>query len=489
MARELNSMKSENAKLEDTLKDKTKELDITSKRFIEEKNRSSELRTQLNWNQKKTMEDHAALQSMLNECKDKLHKTQAENAQMETDKESLEKTIFELQTRLQNKDLSSAAEMRELESENLESKQRIERLLSEKSERSRRFYQYLSHIQQEIQQWANIADGLREQYTSLATDVHNTYIATQNLQNFENVQAETVYTEFKSMIEQANSFISSCNKAEDRAQDLEVALEEEKSRSIMLEERASRFEQQAKEVQRRAENSEKRTEERFGIELERVRNELAQAKSENIKAAEELKISQQRIHVLQISKKEGEEREVTLQSQVRSLTESIKRLQKQLAQTKNLLKMVQDERSSINDESESLRRELHSVLQGNNAKPMLLAATSPGGSGSNSSSSNNLLSSFRESRPLSATRTSLFGGRPNISISSTPPPSLNTFSIGGMNTRHISNAPERRSSLDTGTSSNQGSPVWNSFRGEALLVPVAASGDLKSHLFSKFESM
>lgn len=483
MGHDMHSMKIEFEKLEDAYKDMAKELELTTKRYLEEKNSASELRSQLKWHQQKAMEDSGNLQMMMNDCKDKLHKVQAENTQMEQDKGRLEKMIYDLETQLQDKELSSSEEIRELENESDELREELERQRSETAERSRQFYQYMNTVQQEVKQWSNVADGLREQYASLAVDIHDTHTAVQNLQNFEDLQMETVYNEIKSVIDHANSFIVNNEKMMDFSQDLEVALEEERSRSIMLEERSSRLEQQVKEIQRRAESSERRTEERFNIEIERIRSELAHSKSENIKLAEALKSSQQKEVAAQMGKRDSEEREKVLHGQVRSLTETIKRLQKQLEQTKNLLKMVQDERESINDESENLRQELHSVLQGNTPR-LSLNATQGGGSPVGNASSN-YLSSFRDHRPSSASRASLHSSRPRSSATSnTPSPSRSSFSF---------NSTRR---AEHGTLSSLGSPS-NPPWGTQMLGPQSPrevqigtgdSGNFKSHLFSKFES-
>lgn len=135
---------------------------------------------------------------------------------------------------------------------------------------------------------------------------------------------------------------------------LEVALEEERTKELMLTERASKMEQQLSRFDA--------IDKQRGLEMEQTKSECAQAKAEIKSLTDELNEARNQNNNLKNGKRDAEERERQLQTQSRSLAESVKKMQRQLEETKVLMKIVQSERQTISKENEDLRSELNQHL-------------------------------------------------------------------------------------------------------------------------------
>jgi chromosome segregation ATPase len=123
----------------------------------------------------------------------------------------------------------------------------------------------------------------------------------------------------------------------------------------MLEEKSSKLESANVELQRRAEKVERSIADNYQQEIMRIEEELIKNRLENERHETEIRNARQTIQA-------KEETERKLQTQNRTLTDSVKKMQVQMEETKNLVNLLQNERKDMDVENNTLRTELHERL-------------------------------------------------------------------------------------------------------------------------------
>lgn len=220
------------------------------------------------------------------------------------------------------------------------------------SERERYLYQLLSTVQHELKQMEKETLDMNERYSNTINDMQSNMSTVHAIMEFEESNADNQFHELKHALEEVDRVRDEGNMCTDRLERMEIELEEIRAKEIMLSEKSSKLEQQLYQTQQEL----KGKEEQFLLEKNVIRGDV-------LRNQEEANNLRQQVQTLRTSKRDSEEKEKQLTNQVRVLTDSVKKLQKQLEETKNLMKMVQQERSNLAKESDTLRTELHQALQ------------------------------------------------------------------------------------------------------------------------------
>jgi prefoldin subunit 5 len=196
----------------------------------------------------------------------------------------------------------------------VENSRNVELQASQLDELKRIHYQSLSQVQKQLREFSMICQDLRDRYNHLNSKISTLRMIKQTLYEFENNNNEMFLREFNSLNQERKLQLENIDQVNDLLQNLEVQLEEERAKSIMLEEKNSRLEQQQEELQRRLE-------------------------------------------------KEAEEQSRRNNNQIRVLNDSLNKMQLQLEEKEKLLNMVQKERAVLAEEKAEVEREYMELLK------------------------------------------------------------------------------------------------------------------------------
>jgi hypothetical protein len=307
----------------------------------------------------------------------------------------------------------------------VENSRNVELQASQLDELKRIHYQSLSQVQKQLREFSMICQDLRDRYNHLNSKISTLRMIKQTLYEFENNNNEMFLREFNSLNQERKLLLENIDQVNDVLQNLEVQLEEERAKSIMLEEKNSRLEQQQEELQRRLE-------------------------------------------------KEAEEQSRRNNNQIRVLNDSLNKMQLQLEEKEKLLNMVQKERAVLAEEKAEVEREYMELLkvsssdslqrktifnQSNsfisaskrNISPLNEKATENGGT----SSGGSLIFKTNANKPLILSRTSsTFNSRSYAADTSNTDLNYNQESSGKLNASRYSKFLSRQSRSHEGSKSS-----------------------------------
>ncbi|KAL9654570.1 hypothetical protein ABK040_006634 [Willaertia magna] len=367
--REVNELHADNimlkdnySKLEDEYQQACIKLDEAVNKMIAEKNQLIDIQKVGESEKNDLRQEIERLYTEIDNLKREIELHDKDRQRILLEKEDVEKRNYNLESQIQSQEFKTNDKIRQIQIEYDQLMKDSKMLAQEYSSLKSTHYKYLGDVQVELRELHTVALNTREKYTILAQEIRNASSISNTILSFENGQSEILLNELRNIVEDRNKFSSELQQVTDRLQSTEVALEEERTKAIMFEEKASKHEQQFQEVLQKFRNTERELNVKYSQQVERYNYEVENNKIQSKRMEEEianLKKGQQSI--LKI-KTEAEERERKAVKENRVLIESIRKLQRQLEETKKYLTIVQNDRTNINNEKESLRKELHEII-------------------------------------------------------------------------------------------------------------------------------
>ncbi|KAG2389147.1 hypothetical protein C9374_014547 [Naegleria lovaniensis] len=349
-------------KMELDLSELQYKLDEALHHLNEEKHQSLEFQKQHEQERNDLFNEINRLTEDIEKLKYELNMSDKERDQILFNKEETEKRVYELEAFIESSSLQWSDKLKQSHEEYDRLMKEHKKLESDYSALKTSHYQYLGDVRKELREICNSVVMTKDQSNKMIQEISETQTFCKTLLSTENSTTEALVNEIKSLLETKSRCIAELQNAADYSRSVELQLEEEKSKSIMFEERTSKFEQQVQEIQQKSKQTEREMAikhaqqiERTNLEVESVRNNMRRLEEEN----SNLRKSQQS---LQKMKSDMEENERKTLKENRVLTESIRKLQRQLEETKRYLSIVQADRNNVYNEKEDLRRELHDVL-------------------------------------------------------------------------------------------------------------------------------
>ncbi|KAF0972391.1 hypothetical protein FDP41_009294 [Naegleria fowleri] len=366
---ELKSYQNENRELRERLN--KMELDVSELQYKfdetlhllnEEKHQNLEVQKQHEQEKNDLFTEINRLTEDIEKLKYELNMSDKERDQILSNKEEIEKRVYDLEAFIESSTMQWSDKIKQSNEEYEHLMKEYKRLENDHSSLKTTHYQYLGDVRNELREICSSVLMAKDQNSKIIQEVVETQTFCKTLLTTENSTTEALINEIKSLLEMKSRCISELQNAADYSRGVELQLEEEKSKSIMFEERTSKYEQQLQEMQQKLKQTERdmtlkhaQQIERTNLEVESVKNNMRRLEEEN----SNLRKSQQS---LQKIKSDMEENERKTLKENRVLTESIRKLQRQLEETKRYLSIVQADRNNVYNEKEDLRRELHDLL-------------------------------------------------------------------------------------------------------------------------------
>jgi chromosome segregation ATPase len=341
-----------------------RQADALDEKLRHEQNRLADAHEQAQWSRTKLQDENDTIMKQIQQQRESLRQVQVEKNQLGADRDRIHSELLEANSRIQSLESRSTEQVRSAHSQIESTKEDMRRLTSENADLRRKHYQFLGLVQKELREWNAVVVDLRERYGSLQSEMR-TIVQTMAHSLHNQDQTDTILRELKTLIQERNRAREELQRATDFHQSLEVQVEEERAKTIMLEEKASKLDSQNHELHRRADLAERRGNETHHAEMQRLDVELTQTRLEMERSQSEVKTCRQLIHV-------NEERERKLQLQNRTLADSVKKMQVQLAETKNLMSILQNDRKDMDVVNNTLRSELHERLANTSLNASLL---------------------------------------------------------------------------------------------------------------------
>lgn len=318
--------------------------------------RAEELQSHNEWMKNQNLKDIEQWRQKYDNLKTSYDKLQNQyKGELEKKEDSiynLETTVQKLEAKIQNLQRDSNSEVTQLKTQ-----------LQKESVYFDQYYTSLSDLKHEIYQWSTIAQGLQEKLNQAEHKNQSNINSLQLILQKDNVHLNTLYQEVMEVVQQKDNLAQANLELEQTLQQMELALEEERSKSIMLEEKVSKLAAKERELQRNFDQLERKTREQHHIELDKMEHELRSTKDRLLELQRDHKELQQQIHTLSLQNQTLGDRERKTLEKLKLTTDSMKQLQSQLEKTKDLLKTTQDERIRLTKECESLTYELHQSIQ------------------------------------------------------------------------------------------------------------------------------